>query len=245
MFILSFLFFIIATLYSFVGFGGGSSYTALLGVSDISYELIPKISLTCNLIVVSGGLWNFYRHKKLEWTLAKPFLVSSVPMALLGGSFPVTEKFFYLMLGITLSIAGLRLIFIKAKEQEQITRPKGSLTLLTGGVIGLISGMVGIGGGIFLSPLIINLGWARSKQAASIACLFIFFNSLAGLLGQMIKGTPTDFNLNFIFLFVAVFIGGQIGSRLSLSAKVSYKLTQIATAILTLAVGLRVLIRLI
>jgi uncharacterized membrane protein YfcA len=239
--ILSFLFFIIAVLYSMVGFGGGSSYTAILSTFETPYELIPKISLFCNIIVVLGGCWHYFKNNLIDWKLTIPLVACSVPFAYLGGVFRISQKMFFLILSISLILVGLRLLVIKVKDHHQIKIPKLPLLTVLGSSLGFLAGLVGIGGGIFLSPLLINFGWAKSKQAAATASVFILVNSISGLIGQFIKGSQfAALESHYLWLIPAVFLGGQIGSRLSAHPKVSYRAIQLGTGILTLFIGVKV-----
>lgn len=233
------LFFIVAILYSMVGFGGGSSYIALMILFDVPFELLPKVALICNLIVVSGGCYHFIRQGHFKWHLAWPFVVSSVPMAFVGGQIPISREFFVGLLGLVLLLAGLKLLFTNS-QKALLSHREVSLKakILAGGLIGLISGLVGIGGGIFLSPFLLNLRWAKPKGVAALASVFILVNSLAGLAGQLLKQEHFligDY-LKFVLLFLAVFLGGQIGSWLG-SGRLSPLWVRGATASLVLFVG--------
>jgi uncharacterized protein len=241
--ILTLTFFAIALLYATVGFGGGTSYIGMLALMNLPYGIIPKISLLCNILVVSGGCWHYYRSGLMKKSLILPFVMSSVPMAFLGGYFPLTEKTFYLLLTISLLICGLRILFIKDRQQDEIKEPGTAVSLVTGGILGLLSGMVGIGGGIFLSPLLINLGWARSKNAAAVASVFILVNSISGLLGQFAKDSFLPEPMTYLPLFLAVIVGGQIGSRIGTHSKISYSLIQKGTGVLTLFISIRLLLK--
>lgn len=236
-------FFIIALLYATVGFGGGSSYIALLAVANTPYTLIPKISLLCNILVVTGGCYHFLKNGHLSRKLILPFILSSVPMAFLGGSFPITEKTFLILLTTSLILCGLRILFLPDRKIEEIKPPSFTISFLTGGILGLLAGMVGIGGGIFLSPLLINMGWARSKDAAAVASMFILVNSIAGMGGQLSKDFSFPGIENYIPLFIAVIIGGQIGSRIATNSRVTYQLIQKGTGILTLFISVRLLLK--
>lgn len=242
---LSFSFFLIALLYSTVGFGGGSSYIALLAVAGVSFTVLPKISLICNLLVVSGGCYHYYKKGHFNKKLLLSFVLSSAPMAFLGGVYPIKEKTFFIILIGTLILCGLRILFIKDRTIEEIKSPSWPMAIFVGALLGLLSGMVGIGGGIFLSPILIYMGWARAKEAAAVASAFIFINSLAGLLGQFTKNAQLIEVEQYIFLFLAVIIGGQIGSRIGTHKKISYSLIQKGTGILTLFIGLRLLLKLV
>lgn len=243
MFSLGVWFFGIALLYAIVGFGGGSSYTAMLSLADTPYTLIPKISLLCNLLVVSGGCIQYVRKRHLNVKLAVPFLVTSVPFAFLGGAYPLSERNFMILLAISLLGAGLRILFIKNHEGEILTPPRMWIALIVGAFLGGLSGMVGIGGGIFLSPLMINLRWAKGKEVAAIASSFILLNSIAGLIGQWTKGFSFSQVVDYASLFVAVIAGGVIGSYIGTHHKISSLMIQRCTGVLILFVSGRLLLK--
>jgi uncharacterized protein len=235
-------FFIISLLYSTVGFGGGSSYLALLAVSGISFLLLPKIALICNLTVVSGGVWHYYKQGHFNKGLILPFVLPSIPMAFFGGMYPISEKIFLTLLSITLVLSGLRLLFT-VHQEENTKQPSYYLSIPIGAILGFLSGVVGIGGGIFLAPIMLSLKWGKAKEVAAAASFFIWLNSLAGLIGQFTKGYPVDL-LDFWPLFMAVFLGGQIGSRIGSHQKVSQLTIQRATAVLILLISFRLLFKL-
>ncbi|RYZ73792.1 MAG: sulfite exporter TauE/SafE family protein [Proteobacteria bacterium] len=240
---LAILFFVISLLYSTVGFGGGTSYIAALSVSAISYVWIPKISLLCNLIVVTGGCYHYFKQGYFSKNLLMPFVLSSVPFAYLGGLYPIREKFYYLLLTGALLFCGVRILFIKDRETSLPKPPPFGIALLVGAFLGALSGMVGVGGGIFLSPILINLGWARSKNAAAVASAFILLNSVAGLAGQFTKNPVMPDVQTCLPLFAAVIIGGQIGSRMGTHSRVSHSLIQKSTGLLTLMIGGKLLMQ--
>ncbi len=244
---LYFLFFVVALLYSMVGFGGGSSYNALLVLFGVDHHIYPLIALLCNLIVVTGGCWLFIKRKILSTRLLLPFIITSIPMAYITGQLVIDKTIFLLILGIALFISGLIMIFNK-HLQERLIAPEKNLHLWSWGLpigacLGSLAGLVGIGGGIFLSPVLYFLGWGSAKQIAATASGFIFVNSLAGISGQYIKLQESPSALNQIAdfwpVFIAVLIGGQIGSRLS-SARLSPQLIQQLTAVLVLYVSFRI-----
>ncbi|HXH75553.1 MAG TPA: sulfite exporter TauE/SafE family protein [Bacteriovoracaceae bacterium] len=237
-------FFFIALLYSIVGFGGGSSYLAVLAIAEIPYEIMPKLSLICNLLVVTGGSWHYYRNGNFNKRLVLPFVLSSVPFAFLGGLYPISEKTFMILLAASLVFAGIRLLFVERSESEVVTLPSTLSSFIVGSCLGLLSGLVGLGGGIFLSPLMLNFKWGKAKEVAATASAFIFINSLAGLAGQMLKGVPSDL-LDFWPLFLAVLAGGQIGSYISNHKKVSHLFVQRGTAVLILIIGSRILYKIL
>lgn len=239
--VLALSFFIIALLYSIVGFGGGSSYIALLSFTDTPYHLIPKIALICNLLVVTGGTYHFYKKGHISLPLVLPFVLSSVPMAYLGGLYRIEEQTFYLLLAISLFLSAIRLLIIPVKTEDELKNPSTMIALIAGATLGLLSGIVGIGGGIFLSPVLIQMGWARSKTAAAVASCFILVNSLAGLAGQFTKNHSLADVFDYFPLFIAVVLAGQIGSRLGSHHKFSPLWIQRGTALLILIASIRLL----
>lgn len=236
------LFFIIALIYSAVGFGGGSSYIAVLALFDYPYESIPVIGLICNLIVVSGGVFHFHKHGHFQWSHFWPFAVSSIPMAFVGGRISISKDFFLFLLAVCLFIVAVRLLFLNRniKDFSEYKKPKLSLAIILGAILGLIAGMVGIGGGIFLAPVLLHLKWGLPKQIAATAALFIMLNSLSGLAGQWVKGTSMIDLENYWPLFLSVLIGGQIGSRVGSGSVFSQRMIKDLTALLVLFVSLRI-----
>lgn len=243
---LALLFFVTAMLYATVGFGGGSTYNALLVLSDTDYRILPSVSLVCNLIVVTGGVWRYARAGHLKLSFALPFVALSIPMAWFGGMMPIRQQTFVLFLGLSLLAAGIAMWL---QPPESKASPPGApavhwfVGLPLGGGVGLLSGMVGIGGGIFLSPCLHLLRLADPKRIAATSSFFIMVNSIAGLVGQTMKhGTSSHLGRlsEYGWLFVAVLIGGQIGSRLSTKA-LSGRVVKRLTAVLVLYVAGRLL----
>jgi uncharacterized protein len=219
MFILSFLFFLTAILYSSVGFGGGSTYLALLLIWGIPYEVFPVIALSCNIIVVSGNCFNYIKAGNISYKLLAPYLISSIPLAFIGGTLTISKSFFEILLFVVLIIAGFLLLFnFKSFDDSgQVHRkiPK-IFALFVGGSIGFVSGIVGIGGGIFLSPILLLIRASNAKNIATAASLFILINSIAGIFGQFTKFTVFYEIQNYWLLFLSVLIGGQIGNFLNI-----------------------------
>ena len=219
MFILSFLFFLTATLYSSVGFGGGSTYLALLLIWNIPYTVFPVIALFCNIIVVSGNCFNYIRARNINLKILTPYLISSVPLAFIGGSLSIEKNIFEILLFIVLSFAGI-LLLIKFKSfddfKEIKTKIPKTLSILIGGAIGFISGIVGIGGGIFLSPILLLFRVDKAKNIATAASLFILINSISGLAGQFTKSSVINEIYIYWPLFLLVLLGGQLGNFLNL-----------------------------
>ena len=247
MIILPILFFITAILYSSVGFGGGSTYLALLLIWDIPYYIFPVIALMCNIIVVSGNSFNYIRAGNHNFNLLLPFLIGSIPFAFLGGALKIDKDFFEILLFFVLSIAGiLLLINNKSYENENLIIKKINFiySLIIGSFLGLISGIVGIGGGIFLSPILFLLKAEKPKIITTTASLFILINSISGILGQFTKDNTFQGLINYWPLFLSVLIGGLVGNYLNLKIFSNRTLT-ILTSLLVIFVSIRIGIKLI
>ncbi len=236
------LFFVIAVLYSSVGFGGGSSYLAILALTGIAFTQIRSTALLCNIAVVTGNILLFYRKGLYDWKKVLPLVLVSVPMAFLGGYLRISQTFFFVLLGFTLLFAAITMWLSKrfVSRENSYESNKLAENISYGGIIGFISGMVGIGGGIFLAPLLHIRQWDTPQKIAATASFFILVNSISGLTGQILNpGFTIDWTLTSILL-VTVFIGGQIGSRLSHKLFSSIQLKR-ATAVLIAFVSLRIL----
>jgi uncharacterized membrane protein YfcA len=219
MIILSILFFVTAILYSSVGFGGGSTYLALLLIWKIPYYIFPVIALCCNIIVVSGNCFNYTRAGNLNLKLLLPYLIGSIPLAFIGGSVPIEKSFFEILLFVVLTLAGFLLLYkFKLYDDKNETYKKipKIISIIIGGILGFISGIVGIGGGIFLSPILFLIKAGKPKHIATTASIFILINSISGISGQLTKNLVLDEIHNYWFIFLTVFIGGQIGNLLNL-----------------------------
>jgi len=219
MIVLSILFFVTAILYSSVGFGGGSTYLALLFIWGVPYFIFPLIALACNIVVVSGNCYNYIRAGNLNLKLLIPYLIGSIPLAFIGGSLPIEKKLFEILLFLVLAVAGILLLFnFKSYEdkKESYRKIPVVVSVLVGGILGFISGVVGIGGGIFLSPMLFLIKAGRPKHIVTSASLFILINSLSGIIGQLTKNAVLSEIQNYWFLLLAVLIGGQVGNFLNL-----------------------------
>jgi hypothetical protein len=243
---LALLFLLTAALYASVGFGGGSTYNALLVLADTDYRILPSVALACNLIVVAGGVWQYRRSGDLSLAFALPFVALSIPLAWFGGSVPIDRDTFVMLLGISLLAAGL-VMWFQAPESKSASRDSWPILWLVGlplgAAIGLLSGMVGIGGGIFLAPALHLLRLGDPKRIAATSSFFIMVNSIAGLVGQATKqGSAAHLAqlADYVWLGVAVLIGGQVGSRLSAEA-LSGRVVKRLTAVLVLYVAGRLL----
>ena len=247
MILLSILFFVTATIYSSVGFGGGSTYLALLLIWGVPYHIFPAIALLCNIFVVSGNSYNYIRAGNLNLKLLLPYLIGSVPLAFIGGTLEIDKNLFEILLFIVLSTAGILLLFkFKSYDDNEENYKKIPLiiSLLIGCCLGFLSGIVGIGGGIFLSPILFLLRMADPKKITTTASLFILTNSLAGVIGQLTKGNIIDKLIEYWPLFLIVLIGGQIGNFLNLKI-FSNKTLIIITALLVLFVAARMGLKII
>ncbi|CAD76138.1 MAG TPA: sulfite exporter TauE/SafE family protein [Rhodopirellula baltica] len=265
-------FFLAALVYSSAGFGGGSTYTALLVLNDVDHRVLPMLSLACNFLVVSGACLRFTQQQQMPWSRCVPLVVGSVPMAWVGGSVPLDRDVFVPLLSGTLIVAGVLLLLggRRNREVDAAAVQDGSKqpalanqpctismklgwrfdviwqTILGAG-LGLLAGLVGIGGGIFLSPVLHLTRWSHARDIAATSSLFILVNSLAGLVGQASKHgwsvsqIMTEFQTHapwWPWLFVSVLIGGQIGNRAAASWLSHLTLRRI-TAVIVLAAGIR------
>jgi uncharacterized protein len=199
--------FIVAFLYSSVGHGGASGYLALMALFGISPLYMRASSLTMNVFVASIALVAFVRAGYFKSRLVYPFLVTSIPMAFLGASVHINNNVYEFILGIFLMFAVIRMLFIPGAVVEKSSHPPVGIALLIGAVLGFFSGMIGIGGGIILSPLLILMHWATIKESAAASALFILLNSLSGLAALWIQGARFESEL---FLWVSIGVAGAI-----------------------------------
>jgi len=242
---LAILFLVTATLYSSVGFGGGSTYLALLLIWEIPYFIFPTIALFCNIIVVSGNCFNYIKAGNLNFKLLFPYLVGSMPMAYIGGSLLLEEKLFEILLFLVLATAGaLLLLNFRSYDDEKLSYRKipYMVSILIGGALGFIAGIVGIGGGIFLSPILFLIKAGKPKHIVTTASLFILINSILGVIGQLSKNAVLTEVQNYWYLLVAVLIGGQLGNFLSLKIFPT-RILALITACLVIFVAMRMGIR--
>lgn len=235
------LFFLIALLYSSVGFGGGSSYLAILGLVLTDIYLIRSTALVLNLCVVSISTIVFIKNRIFDWKSFWPFLVLSIPLAFLAAQWKLSEKNFFIILGLSLIAAGFGMMLKYFKKPNKPRKLNLVSKLGMGASFGFLSGISGIGGGIYLSPILNLVSWESSKKIASLASVFIFANSLAGLSGLALGGT---LNLDFKLLgklLIAVSLGAGIGSYFS-NRKFNSKIISLLTASLVLYVGLKLIL---
>jgi uncharacterized protein len=235
------LFFLVALIYASVGFGGGSTYTALLGLWGIDYKLIPVISLLCNIIVVSGGVMRYQRAGLINWRAVLPLLLVSAPLAFVGGLVPLKQWLFLLILGGALLLSCIALL-VQPDSWRPRRLPIGILMIISAAV-GLLAGLSGIGGGIFMAPVLHLIRWAEARRIAAFASLYILINSLAGLAGQVVKSgamSLADPVSDFWPMMLAVLLGGQLGGMLGLRF-FSPRILRTMTALLVGYVAVRLL----
>ena len=241
MIILSILFFVTAVLYSSVGFGGGSTYLALLLIWGVPYFIFPLIALSCNIIVVSGNCFNYIRAGNLNLKLLIPYLIGSIPLAFIGGSLPIEKILFEILLFLILTTAGILLLLnFRAydNKEESYRKVPIIISILIGGVLGFISGVVGIGGGIFLSPILFLIRAGKPKHIVTTASLIILINSFSGIMGQITKNAVLNEISNYWYLLLIVLVGGQLGNFLNLKIFPT-RILALVTAGLVLFVAIR------
>jgi uncharacterized membrane protein YfcA len=208
------IFAVTAFVYASVGLGGASMYLAVLALFHVPYQDIPPAALACNIIVTAGVTCHFWRAGHVKPRLILPFIVTSVPMTFVGAGIKLSEPVFYRILAVVLIIAAVRTFFFK--EGAHVRHAAGTRTAfiyapLAGAALGALAGMIGIGGGLFLLPVILLLGWGDAKESAAAAGAFTLVNSAAGLVAH---GAAGRFDWAFILpLACAVFVGGQLGAH--------------------------------
>ena len=236
---LSLLVLIIAMLYSSAGFGGASGYLVAMSFFGIPANVMSSTALVLNVFVSSISFTSYTRAGYFCPRLLLPFLITSIPAAFIGGTFKLSEQTYTILLYIVLTYLAVRMVLFPTLTEalNWTARPVPLwAALFSGAAIGLLSGMIGIGGGIFLSPLIILMGWGNSKQAAASACGFIAINSISGLVGRFTNGTLAfgEFGISLVFVgLVGAWIGSQLGAMKFSGAGVRRALG----TILTIAVG--------
>jgi uncharacterized protein len=205
-----FLLFTVAFLYASVGHGGASGYLALGAIFNMTKEVLRPTALLLNLFVSLTSFIQFYRGKHFKINIFWPFALASIPMSYWGGTISIDKEAYKIILGILLLIPISRFLFFPNIPVSQLKKNDIALSLIIGAIIGFISGVIGIGGGILLSPILLMLKWTDQKQTAAISSLFIFVNSLAGLIGQ--KTTDLHFDITMIGYVVVAFVGGFCGA---------------------------------
>jgi uncharacterized membrane protein YfcA len=232
------LLFLVAFLYSSVGHGGASGYLALMAIFSVAPEVMKPTALLLNLFVSMTSFIQFYRGKHFKWNIFLPFALVSIPMAFLGGLITVDANIYKKILGLLLLIPIIRFLFFANITVKEIKKSNLFLSMIIGATIGFFSGLIGIGGGIILSPVLLLLKWADMKQTAAISALFIFVNSCAGLAGQFTKGI--HFSHDMLGYVVVAFIGGLCGAYYG-SIKFGHTVLKYMLAVVLMAAAYKLL----
>lgn len=233
------LLFVLAFLYSSVGHGGASGYLALMAIYAISPEVMKPTALLLNLFVSLTSFIQFYRGRHFKWNIFMPLALASVPMAFAGGLITLDADFYKKILGLLLLIPVVRFLFFTNFRADEIKKSGLFLSILIGSSIGFLSGLIGIGGGIILSPVLLLLKWTDQKQTAAISALFIFVNSFSGLAGHLTKGI--NFSPDMLIYVVIAFAGGLGGSYLG-SLKFNQNILKNTLGIVLLVAGMKLLL---
>lgn len=223
---------IVAFLYSSVGHGGASGYLAVLALFSVAPGLMKSSSLLLNIFVSFISFFYYYKEGYFRFKLFLPFAITSIPASFIGATFQISDDIYKKILGICLLFPILRMLGI-FKEQAEEKEINFSIALVFGAIIGLLSGMIGIGGGIILSPVILLLHWGKMKETAAVSALFIFINSISGLIGLLIKGTAI--NSDTLYLLAVAVTGGIAGSYFGSKKMNTNVLKYILAAVLSIA----------
>lgn len=223
--------FVIATLYSITGHAGASGYIAVMALLGMAPQEIKPLALALNVVVSLVATVQFYRAGHFDRKLFFPFVLGSMPLALLGGYVQLPMQWFKWLMGAALIVAAVRVV---VKQPPITTQPVFSVAVSLGAVIGLISGLIGVGGGIFLTPLLLLMGWANAKQAAAVSAPFILLNSLAALVGLNAYATQWLPD-NILYLVLAVLMGGLLGSFIGSRTFSQQGITRVLSAVLLIA----------
>lgn len=225
--------FVIAFLYASVGHGGASGYLALMALYGIAPEVMRPSALMLNLFVSSVSFYQFYRGGHFKLQLFWPLAIASVPMAFVGGLLHIDASLYKQVLGVLLIIAVARFFFFGKVNNTELKEPQLIPSLIIGGAIGFLSGLIGIGGGIILSPVLLLLKWSNMKQTAAISALFIFVNSVSGLMGQVYKGI--NFSSDMTIYVIVAFAGGLLGAYVGSLKLKAAALRNVLAAVLVVA----------
>lgn len=229
--------FVVAALYSSVGHAGASGYIAVMSLMSLSPMMIKPTALSLNILVASITTWQFYRAGHFSWKLFWPFAILAVPLAFVGGHMALPVHVFKILLGLVLIFSATRLL-MSAKQAIAVKDAPRSQAILAGGGIGLLSGLTGTGGGIFLTPLLIFMGWAEAKRAAAVSALFVLMNSISGLAGNIAatKSLPPY----IISMLIAVALGGTLGAYMG-SQRIESAAIKKLLAVVLLIAGLKLI----
>lgn len=229
--------FVAAALYSSVGHGGASAYLAAMALFSVAPETMRPASLTLNIFVATIGTVRFYRVGCFSWSIFLPFALASIPASFIGGWLTLPGKAYKVAVGVVLLVAAARFIWKPvADTSSPVPKP---IAVLCGAAIGLLSGLTGTGGGIFLSPILLVMGWAETKQSSGVCAAFILVNSIAGIIGLLTN--PITFPAMLPYWIPAAVVGGVIGSGLGSSRLANPTLRRILAAVLLIA-GLKLIL---
>ena len=224
--------FVVAVLYSSVGHGGASGYLAVMAFAGAAAEVTRPTALMLNLFVASVGAYQFRRAGFFSWRIFWPFAAASIPFAFIGGMISLPTDIYKIVLGVVLMLAALRLAWRLASDRP-IRTPNIAVCLTIGAAIGLLSGLVGVGGGIFLTPVLLLMNWSETKMAAGVSAMFILVNSIAGIMGNYAQVSALP---NVVWWWVAAaFAGGMVGSTLGAKKFDSLTLRRVLALVLLFA----------
>ncbi len=236
---LTFLILLIATLYASVGLGGGSGYIAIMGLFNIDPVVMKPAALTLNILVTIVGTYKYSRAGYFSWKLFLPFAITSIPFAFLGGRLNLSGDIYKGIVGALLIYAATRLfVTARSAEKKAVSPPPFWAALLSGALIGFIAGITGVGGAIFLSPLILLMGWATIKETAGLATVFVLVNSISALVGHWSNGLALPPQI--LYWGAAVLLGGWIGAEYGSHKLPNPLIRQVLAGILLLG-GIRML----
>jgi len=207
--------FVVAMLYASVGHGGASGYLATMALFSLHPAALKPTALVLNIVVAGVGTWLYYTAKQFSWRSFWPFAITSIPASFIGGCFTLPPHLYRPLLGVVLVFAAWRLFVRDDRQQGETCPPRLPLAMAVGLGLGFVSGLIGVGGGIFLSPLMVLLGWARVREVSGVAALFILVNSIAGLLGHLssLQQVPDYAPLLAVMALAGGTLGALGGSR--------------------------------
>ncbi len=233
------LLFVVALLYASVGHGGASGYLALMAIYGFAPEVMKPTALILNLFVSLTSFILFYKGGHFKWKLFLPFALASIPFSFLGGTIALDAHIYKKVLGVLLLFPVLRFFIYPNTADKDLKDSNWPISLLVGAIIGFLSGLIGIGGGILLSPVLLLLSWTNQKQTAAISALFIFVNSVAGLAGQWSHGIKLE---PAMLSFVAIaFVGGMAGAWLG-SLKFNQQILKYTLAVVLLLASVKLIL---
>ena len=224
---------VVAFLYASVGHGGASGYLALMALFNFSPDVMRPTALILNIFVSAIAFYHFYKAGNMRWKLFFALIILSVPFAYLGGTMALHQTFYRQILGLLLLIPVARFIWVSKKENENLEKINWPIVILLGACIGFISGLIGIGGGIILSPILLMLAWCKMKETAAISALFITINSVAGLAGNAKLGIHINWKLGMVIILA--FAGGMLGAYIGANLIKTTRLKQLLALVLAIA----------